>query len=118
MAPKIDISRRAAEMEASRLFLTGPRDSLGLFMPLATGSQSFLPISRPWWPSAGSVVAFRSSQTGPRNPHPTSGFRTALPELRWRSQTPRAAYGLPSDANYWFPEFSAGRKAFGGALAG
>ena len=41
MAPKIDISRRAAEMEASRLFLTGPRDSLGLFMPLATGSQSF-----------------------------------------------------------------------------
>ena len=25
---------------------------------------------------------------------------------------------MPSDANYWFPEFSAGRKAFGGALAG
>ena len=78
----------------------------------------FRPISRPWWLSAGSVVASRSSQTGLRNPHPTSGLRTALPELRRRSRTPRAAYGLPSGASYWFPEFSAGRKAFGGALAG
>ena len=40
-------------------------------------------------------------------------------KLKWNaSGTPRAAYGLPSDANYWFPEFSAGHKAFGGALAG
>ena len=38
-------------------------------------------------------------------------------DLRRRSQSPRAAYGLPSGGRDWFPEFSAGRKAFGGALA-
>ena len=37
----MDIGRRAAEMATPRLFLTGPRDSLGLFMPLGTGSQGF-----------------------------------------------------------------------------
>ena len=31
---------------------------------------------------------------------------------------PRAACGPTSGASHWFPEFSAGRKAFGGALAG
>ena len=49
MTPEMDISQCAAEMAASRLFLTGPRDSLGLFLPLATGSQSFYHRADRFW---------------------------------------------------------------------
>ena len=119
----MDIGRRGAEMTTPRLFLTGPRDSLGLFRPLGTGSQGFYHRpdrfrARGGPQLAGSGVASRSSQTGLRNPQPTSGFRTALPELRRRYPGSRAAYGRPSGANYWFPGFCAGREAFGGALVG
>ena len=41
MGPEMDIGQRAAEIVASRLFLSSPRDSFGSFIPLATGSQSF-----------------------------------------------------------------------------
>ena len=66
MTSKIDIGRRAAEMVASRLFLTLPRDSLGLFIPLRVGRKGFCHRSDRFRTRSGPRAAVVMSPEAPK----------------------------------------------------
>ena len=64
--PEMDIGRRAAEIVASRLFLTLSDDSLGFFIPVRVGRKGFYRRADRFRPRSGPRAAVVMSPEAPK----------------------------------------------------